>query len=88
MKNYYYVVSIERNGNPFAYVKAINGAYNLRGLFPEDAQTITAMPTKKAAIATAETWLKTWVNDGKQLAFNYDIKYGAPVIENSRAYWE
>ena len=89
MKSYYYVVSIKRNGHFLAYVKTVKSCYNLRYMFPDDAETITAMPTKKAAMETAAAWCKTWINDGKLLAFDYDVtKYGPPVVENSRACWE
>lgn len=87
MKKNYFVVSISRNNKRAAYVKAISENYNLAGMFPEDSETITLMPTKKKAIETAETWNKVWADEGRML-YEDHLKFGAPIVENALCYWE
>lgn len=89
MKKNYFTVSIERNGKRLAYVKAVSECLNLKGLFPEDADVITAMPTKLEAVATANSWNAVYKADGRELLFDYDVlKYGSPVVVDGVAYWE
>ena len=86
MKNNYFIISIKRNGKRLAYVKSISENYNLKGLFPEDAETITAASSRKKAVETAAAWNTTWKNENKLLL--EDHFNGVIELHNTIAYWE
>ncbi len=86
MKTNYFIISIERNGKRLAYVKGISENYNLKGLLPSDAVTITAARSRKKAIETAAAWNSTWKNDNVLLLDGHFT--GVLELKNNNAYWE
>lgn len=69
MKNFYYVVSINKNGKDYAVAETFNSCNNLLTLFErhKDAYYIQACESKKQAETIAEAWNVDYKNNGTYL---------------------